>query len=308
MMRRIDRRIALGLIGGGPVAAAAARATEPVSGGWIDGHCHSWSADRAAFPLAAGRSAGDVQPPAFPAESLLQREQARGVGRIVLIQHIENFGFDSRYLTDMARSKPGVFAVVGAIGERPTAPETAMRDRKSEGVKGFRVRGFMTRDWLNAPEVDRMWEVAAAENLVICPLLRDSPQMDDDALLHVAELARRHPDTTVCLDHMAHVVPGDTVQLRRLLDLARWPRVHVKISGLNKFDLPPYERVGPQVRTLLDVFGAQRLLWGSDLPVLEYERPNNFEATFAFVDRIPRLTDRERDSLLRDTASGLFFA
>lgn len=65
---------------------------------------------------------------------------------------------------------------------------------------------------------------------------------------------------------------------------------------------------GPQVRTLLDVFGAQRLLWGSDLPVLEYERPNNFEATFAFVDRIPRLTDRERDSLLRDTASGLFFA
>lgn len=308
-----DRRSLLKGAAALAVAGGIASGARAAPGGLIDAHSHSWGGDLSRYPMVNGQTAQDRDPPDYDIDTVLAREAQIGVTRVVLVQHIGYFGYDSSYLTDAAAARPGTFAVVGAVDDsRPDAIDH-MAEAKARGVKGFRLRGVNTERWLTSPVVHALWSIAAAENLVICPLLRDSPDMSDDALLHMAELCRRYPKTSVCLDHMAHVMPGDEVQLGRLVDLAQFPNVTVKISGLNKFDKPPYVRVIPQFLALLAAFGPERLMWGSDMPVLERDPPNTlatafaFAATYDFVLRRPMLDDKQRDWLLRGTAERVFF-
>ena len=164
-----------------------------------------------------------------------------------------------------------------------------------------------TADWVDAPVMNAMYDVAAREGRVICPLIRNNANMDDDALLHLAALSEKHPDTTVVIDHMGTVMPGDTEQLARLTALAKYPNVHVKVSGFNKFALPPYDALKGQIATLIEAFGTGRLMWGSDLPVLEYEAPHNVGAAFALVNQGLGLSDDEKTALLAGTAERVFF-
>lgn len=297
-------------MGAAALAVAGGRGTgaKAAPGGLVDAHSHSWGGDLARYPMVNGQTARDRDPPDYDIDTVLARETAIGVARVVLVQHIGYFGFDSSYLTDAARAHPGTFAVVGAVDDRRADAPEAMRAAKATGVKGFRLRGLDTAFWLASPVTASIWSTAAAENLVLCPLLRDSPGMSDDALLHLAELCRRYPATSVCIDHMAHVMPGDARQLDRLMALSAFPEVTVKVSGLNKFDRPPYDRVIPQLVALLAAFGAGRLMWGSDMPVLEREPPNTLQAAFDFIAHRAPLDAPQRDLLLKGTAERVFFS
>lgn len=300
----IDRRRLL--LATAATAIAGAAAAEPA--GYIDAHSHAWGGDIARYPMVAGGTAAGRDPPFYAIDTLLEREAAVGVGRVVLVQHIGYFGFDCRYLTDAARAHPGTFAVVAAVDERRDDAPAAMLAAKAAGAKGFRIRGVDTAAWPASPVMNALWETAAAADLVICPLLRDGPDMSVDALLDVATLARRHPETAVCLDHMAHVMPDDPRQLDRLCALAAFPRVTVKVSGLDKFDAPPYRRVVPQLLALLAAFGPERLMWGSDMPVLERQPPNTLADALAFIAAVAPLGAADRHWLLRGTAERVFFS
>jgi predicted TIM-barrel fold metal-dependent hydrolase len=60
--------------------------------------------------------------------------------------------------------------------------------------------------------------------------------------------------------------PDDLVQ--RLLRLGEAPGVHVLVSGQYALSAepPPYADLFPVVRRLAAVYGAERMLWGSDHP------------------------------------------
>lgn len=53
-----------------------------------------------------------------------------------------------------------------------------------------------------------------------------------------------------------------------LLRLARFPQVYVKASAFFRVSkqAPPYQDAAPALRRLLDTFGAQRCMWGTDAP------------------------------------------
>lgn len=305
----LSRRGFMQWTGGAMIASSLPRATFAANAGVpiIDAHCHAWSSDLSKYPMNEGRSVDDLKPTNVPAKGLLDRQKAAGVSKIVLVQHIWYHGWDSSYLTDSAKAMPGQLAVVGAVGEtNPDGPDL-MLDKKAEGVKGFRVRGFGTVDWVDSAIMNKMFEVAAAENLNICPLIRNNAKMDDDALLHIAALCEKHPDTTVSIDHMGTVQPGDAEQLRRLLALAEYPNVYVKVSGFNKFDVPPYGALTSQINALIDAYGADRLMWGSDLPVLEYGAEHSLDAAFALANSGLNLSEEVRAWLMGGTAEKVFF-
>jgi L-fuconolactonase len=52
--------------------------------------------------------------------------------------------------------------------------------------------------------------------------------------------------------------------------LAQQPGVHCKLSGLltEAGDTPTAEAVAPYATHLIEIFGPDRLMWGSDWPVL----------------------------------------
>lgn len=301
------RRTVLAGIGAAASLPFTSQFASAATSGLVDAHCHAWSSDTAKYPLNEGRTVADLKPMDVPAQGLLEREAGLGVSKVVLVQHIWYHGNDSTYLTDMAKSAPGHFAVVGAVGEtNPEGPDL-MHVKKAEGVKGFRVRGFDTDKWVGSDVMNQMFEVAATENLNICPLIRNNKNMSDDALLHLDALCAKHPETVVSIDHMGTVMPGDTEQLARLTGLAKHPNVYVKISGMNKFDAPPYEKLKAQIGTLIEAYGVERLMWGSDLPVLEYEAPHTLDASFALVNTGLGLTENEKAWLLRGSAEKAFF-
>jgi predicted TIM-barrel fold metal-dependent hydrolase len=87
----------------------------------------------------------------------------------------------------------------------------------------------------------------------------------------IAALAERFPELTVVIDHMADCPADRPEELKKLLALARYPRVFVKVShtwSVSK-QAYPYRDAQQQVKRLYDVFGPQRLMWGTDWPMVE---------------------------------------
>lgn len=95
--------------------------------------------------------------------------------------------------------------------------------------------------------------------------------------------------------------------LAPVVALAELPHVSIKLSGLYAIDpIPPHPGARPAVELLLDAFGPERMLWGSDFsPVLGY---TDTAAAMEFPDRWGGLDDAARaaldgGSLLRMLAS-----
>ena len=73
------------------------------------------------------------------------------------------------------------------------------------------------------------------------------------------------------VDHLNNPVPADGLAqpaFRALLDLARYPQVHVKLSGFHHWcrERYPYRDGLPFAEAAVRAFGAARCMWGSDFP------------------------------------------
>jgi predicted TIM-barrel fold metal-dependent hydrolase len=275
----------------------------------IDAHSHIWTRDVASFPLATGVAVDDLAPPSFTAEELLELARPLGVQRVVLIAHHPYYGFDNRYLIDAAKRYEGVFKIVGQIDDRQPHPERAMKQLLTQHVTGFRITPGLRgkSEWLDNPGMRAMWGCAAETGQAICCLI------DPDDLPQVDGMCNRFPQTPVVIDHFARIGVDGTIReqdLNRLTRLARFPRVHVKVSAFyalgNK--KPPHDELIPMIRRLHEAFGAERLMWASDAPY-QLAEPNSYQASLKFVkERIDFLSPQDRDSLLRTTAEKVYFS
>jgi predicted TIM-barrel fold metal-dependent hydrolase len=88
-------------------------------------------------------------------------------------------------------------------------------------------------------------------------------------------LAQACPDTHFVLDHcgVPDIAGGGLDPWRNeIRALAGLPNVTCKLSGLLAYCAPgdaSYEAIEPYVAHTIDCFGAQRMLWGSDWPVVD---------------------------------------
>jgi L-fuconolactonase len=95
-------------------------------------------------------------------------------------------------------------------------------------------------------------------------------------LPHIEELARRRPELRIVIDHAAKPPLADGALegwRAALARIAALPNVVCKLSGLLTEAGPrPAEAeatIAAAVEALLDLFGPDRLMWGSDWPVVE---------------------------------------
>ncbi len=140
-----------------------------------------------------------------------------------------------------------------------------------------------------------------------------------------AEVMRRHPEIVLIVDHLGMrqnpTFGQDSPPLRelpRLLELAVHPNVHVKLSGVPTLSLQPYpfEDLWDGLDQVIEAFGVQRIMWGSDIsrvmgragaielapPGLEYARHTYAEALF-YVKHTERLTAEQKEWVLGRTAA-----
>ena len=93
-----------------------------------------------------------------------------------------------------------------------------------------------------------------------------------DAVLSTAVMANlldRYPDLDLVVDHMADAHPDQPDEIQELLDLARYPRVYVKISHTWSISQQgyPWMDTHAMVKEVYQIYGADRIMWGTDWPV-----------------------------------------
>jgi predicted TIM-barrel fold metal-dependent hydrolase len=226
----------------------------------VDAQIHVWINDPR-YPWASGtKPPKENRTPAMALELM----KANGVERTVIAQYI-GYKWDNRYCLDSIRQNAPYFRGVCRVDPAgPAAPDQLSR-LTEEGFHGLRISpaADASGDWINGPLMSPLWKRAQSLRIpmqVLAPITR----IPD--LVHLIEQC---PDLTVMIDHMADCPIDRPPELEKLIALARYPLVFVKISHSWSISRQPYPWLDAQeyVRRLHAAFGPQRLMWASDWPV-----------------------------------------
>jgi L-fuconolactonase len=233
----------------------------------IDAHQHFWQIGQ------HGHSWPGPELPAIhrhflPADLQPDRERA-GLHGTVLIQSQPNER-DTDWLLDLAAATPLILGVVGwvdlASREAPGRIAALARRPKLRGLRPM-LQDLPRDDWILDSALDPALEAMIEAGLRFDALIRPRH------LPILRQFALRWPDLPIVIDHGAKppVASGQLEPWRAdLAAVAERPNVCCKLSGLATEAAPASgpAALRPFAQAILDVFGAERLMWGSDWPVL----------------------------------------
>jgi L-fuconolactonase len=237
----------------------------------IDAHHHLWDPHMRAYPWMTGPAAVLRRP--YTVDDLRKETASAGVGRTVLVQTVSEVTETEEFLHVAADSGGLIAGVVGWADLTATdLADTIARLRSGTGggqLVGIRHQVHDEADprWLARPDVLHGLATLAGAGLAYDLLVRTR---ELPAALHAAEAV----DTlTFVVDHAAKPdIAAGAVEpwATRLAALAALPHVVCKLSGLvteATWDSWTVDDLRPYVDWLLDLFGPERLLFGSDWPV-----------------------------------------
>jgi L-fuconolactonase len=233
----------------------------------IDAHQHFWDPARGDYgwlmpdnPINRIFATADLRP-------LLTET---GVDATILVQAAPTQA-ETDYMLDIARGTPWVLGVVGWVDlEAPDAAGEIRRRTADPLFLGVRpmLQDLPDPDWILQPKLAPALNAIAAEGLVFDALILPHQ------IAAITEMAERHSQLSIVLDHAAKPRLGDADAMaswaRAMEGLAARPNVACKFSGLLTEVRPGGGRddVVRAIAILFDLFGPQRLIWGSDWPVL----------------------------------------
>jgi L-fuconolactonase len=274
----------------------------------IDIHPHIISTDTRKYPQAPlfGVQSEWSKKRPVSAEQLIGMMDEAGVDKAAVVHSSTCYGFDCSYLADNLERHRDRFAGVGSIDMlAPDAVRTA-RHWIGRGFEGLRLfTGGTTRamdaSGLDDPNTYPVWEVLNEEGLVMCI------QTDQTGAAAIMSLARRFAKVKIIIDHLARPDVSDGPpyeKAKSLFDMAIMPNIYLKVST-NAVENAHTGKASPETlfRKLVDVFGADRLAWGSNFPAAPETLP-------ALVEKAKKgfssLSGDERAWMLRKTAQKLF--
>ena len=269
----------------------------------IDSQVHAYERNRPERPWSGFLHGPDE----VTGDDMVAAMDSVGVDGALLVSPFSTYGYDASYAIEVNARHPGRFGLI-----RPFDPQSgAIADEVAEwtslpGVVGARImltsRPFEADD----PGLNR---ILAAGALAGVPV----NVMCSGKLPLLAELARRHPDTRVVIDHVGLVQPFEPpappepfADLANVLSLAECDNVAIKISGACTLSHEPfpYQDIWEPLERVFDAFGFDRCMWGTDwtraVSLLTYE-----QGVDAF--RVGgRLTDSERSALMGGTLQKIY--
>jgi len=273
----------------------------------IDAHQHFWNPARIPQPwMTAEHAAIDRRFEPGDLEPLLA---AAGVTRTVLVQSASHDA-DTDYMFELVADVDFVGAVVAwaPLDDAPAARRRLRELAAQPKLRGVRHLIHQEPDphWILRDEVQDGLAAVAAAGLVL-----ELPAVFPDHLGDVPELARRHEELTIVIDHLAKPPLGSTAMSRwrdELADAASHANVFAKVSGLNTIfshaDWGPAD-LAPAVEAATESFGPSRLMLGSDWPVALLNG--------GYLDVVSRTADAVRNAageraaeILSGTASRLY--
>jgi L-fuconolactonase len=232
----------------------------------IDTHTHFYDPTRKEGVPWPRPSETVLYKPHYPREFQTLTNLHRVVGTVVV--EASPWLEDNQWILDLAKDNP---AIVGFIGNLKLGqPEFAGHLKRFSANPLF--RGL------------RLGEKAIAEGLGQAAFERDLQQLGEHKftldvlggatmLPHLPRIARLAPGLRIVIDHLPFAVwDNDPAAMRTALaEVARLPQVYAKVSNVVRridsrviTDLAVYR---PRLDALWELFGADRLVFGSNWPV-----------------------------------------
>ncbi|MET7620073.1 amidohydrolase family protein [Streptomyces sp. NPDC005408] len=275
----------------------------------IDAHHHVWDLSVRDQDWITGPDLAPIRR-SFSLDDLAPQARAAGVRATVLVQTVTVAEETPEFLA-LADGSDLVAGVVGWTDlTAPDVADTLAALRELPGgdrLAGIRhqVQGESDPGWLLRPDVQRGLAAVAAAGLVYDLVVQPHQ------LPAAAQAAARLPQLTFVLDHLGKP-PIASKELEPwgsdVRALAALPNAVCKLSGMvteaawstwTTPDLRPY------ADTVLDAFGTDRLMFGSDWPVCLLAA-SHAEVVAAARALTHQLTDAERTAVFETTASRVY--
>ena len=211
-------------------------------------------------------------------EGLVTVMDEAGVNKAAIVQSSTCYGYDNSYLVDSIARYPGRFTGVGSVDMLQSDAPERIRHWTSKGVNGLRLfTGGSTAAFdpssLDDPRSFPAWATAGDLGLSVCI------QTDPSGLAQVAGLAKRFPKVNIVLDHLGRPDVTDGPPYKRtssLFGLAPFENIYLKLTPRIFGDVQKGQASAatffPRV---VEVFGSQRLAWGSNFPASEGKLVDN---------------------------------
>ena len=269
----------------------------------VDAHQHYWDPVRGDYGWLERGSPLDRR---FLLTDLRPLLASAGVDGTVLVQVAPTLA-ETDWLLDLARDSAEILGVVGWVDLDFSAVGDHLASRCPRGLVGIRpmLQDLPDPDWILGSGREAGLRAVAEAGLAFDALVRP---VGFDA---IARLAERHPDLTIVLDHAGKPPFGDRLAMslwrHGVERLAALPNIWCKLSGLLTevpSSLPP-TAVVQVIDDLIELWGASRLLWGSDWPVLTLASDYQNWMDLA-RDALAHLNEEERNAVFGGNAIRIY--
>ena len=229
----------------------------------IDSQVHSYERNSSARPWV-----GFLQgPDEVTGDNMVEAMDAVGVDGALLVSPFSLYGYDASYALEVYATHPSRFGLIKPFNpQSESVADEIATWAETPGVVGARLMLGSSSFEADDPGLNRILAAGAQAGIpvnVMCsgnlPLLR--------------ELAIRHPNTQLVVDHVGltqpHVPPAPPEpfsDLANVISLAACDNVAIKISGACTLSHQPfpYPDIWEPLSKIFDAFGFERCMWGTD--------------------------------------------
>ena len=277
----------------------------------IDSHLHVWasSAESATYPYETNQAPPDALGELASTSSLLQYMSEANVDGAVIVQPI-NHKYDHRYVAEAMKNHPDKFK--GNLLFDPSISDAdAALERFEElvlqGFVGVRFNPYIFEGKMSDNKAAvKIFERCAELKFPVGIMCFKGIELHYD---DIQSLCKISPETVVILDHFGFAQLGNTDQFDKVLSLKE-KNVVVKISALFRLgEQGPeyYERVRTErFEPLLDAYGADRLMFGTDFPFITQEEIGYKGAVEMVSSWLSSRSEDEKNAVMGGTAERLF--
>ena len=229
----------------------------------IDCQVHCYERNRPERPWV-----GYLQgPDEVTGDDMVAAMDAVGVDGAILISPFSMYRYDASYALEVQAKHPTRFGIVRPFDPHSDSiPDEMAEWASNEGVVGARIMLSAEPFEADHPGINRILDAAAGVGVPV-------NLMCSTKLPLFGELARRHPNTRMIIDHLGIAQPPAPpapdepwADLPDVLSLAALDNVAIKISGAGTLSHQafPYADIWEPLRRIFDAYGLERCLWGTD--------------------------------------------
>ena len=272
----------------------------------IDCHAHVYAPDEERYqptqnPLRVPGGEGSV-------EDLGKISRANGVAAVRAVQTVSFYGYDNRYLCDVARANPDwVSGVCTLDPDDPHSLGYLQQFVRESGVKSLRSIPGRSRTTFDDQAVRRLWLESADLGITVDLFLMRLEWVEG-----AVKLLQEFPDLTVAFCHCMDIKRGSAYEktLDQVLRLSRFKNLYAKVDFISTGTETGYPGADLQAAALqiIEAYGSERCVWGSNFPNKLWTPKLTYAEHLRIFKEVLPLSSRARADVLGETARQLWFS